>query len=252
MASREAWADLDNYVKRIKDYSLISAEEERDLARRYREGDEGAGHRIVTANLRFVVRFSRSYFHLGYRPLEIIQEGNMGLVKALVRYDPERGVRFIYYAIWWIRAYIHNFIQMSYKVHTGRLSHARGLISLDACLGDDGQGDESLGEYLCDENADQETCYAHKEHAAVFRDLLAVDPHLLTDREMFIIRERFFRDPPSTLKEIAEQIGVSRERVRQIEARSLERMRVSIEEHHLMKREDLFASHEVVQRHKPF
>ena len=129
MGSRYPSSDFENYTRKIKDYSLLTPEEELDLARRYRQGDIEAGKKIITSNLRFVVKIAQPYFHLGYGPLEIVQEGNMGLVKALTRFDPDMGVRFICYAIWWIKAYIKNFIHKSYQVHTGRLTHAKGLVS---------------------------------------------------------------------------------------------------------------------------
>lgn len=222
--------DFELYTKKIKEYMLITPEEELDLARRYKQGDIAAGQKIITANLRFVVKIAQSYFHLGYGPLEIIQEGNMGLVKALTRFDPDMGVRFICYAIWWIKAYIRNFIHKSYQVHTGRLTHAKGLVSLDCVFTSDNESsEECLLDRLLSQTPNQDDRYAEKERNAYLLKLLDSDPPILTKREVFIIEKRFFNDPPSTLKDIASQIGITRERVRQIEMRSLKRIRKVIE-----------------------
>ncbi len=250
MGSKFSSSDLEIYTKRIKDYPLLTPEEELDLARRYKDGDVDAGQRIVTANLRFVVKMSQPYFHQGYSPLEIIQEGNMGLVKALIRFDPDRGVRFICYAIWWIKAYIKNFIQKSYKAHTGRLTHAKGLISLDCSISSDVDNDETLLDHLYNEGPDQEDAYASKERYSYLLDLLSAEPAILSDRERFIIQQRFFCDPPATLKDIANQIGVTRERVRQIEARSLKRMRDAIERQNAIQVEDIHLENEYPMRRR--
>ena len=230
MASTILCSDFELYTKKIREYVLITPAEELDLARRYRQGDVTAGQKIITANLRFVVKIAQSYFHLGYGPLEIIQEGNMGLVKALTRFDPDMGVRFICYAIWWIKAFIRNFIHKSYQVHTGRLTHAKGLVSLDCAFSGENDGpEECMLDRLLAQGPSQADRYAEKERNAHLLKLLDSDPPILTKREVFIIEKRFFSDPPSTLKDIAAQIGITRERVRQIEMRSLKRMRKAIE-----------------------
>ncbi len=239
MGSLYITSDLEAYTRRIRAYPLLSAEEEFELARQYRQGDLEAGQKIVTSNLRFVLKQSQSYFHMGYSPLEIIQEGNMGLVKAVTRFDPEREVRFICYAIWWIKAYIKNFIHKSYQVHTGRLTHAKSLISLDCIMSSDGENDETLLDHLMCDRPDQEETYAGKERYSYLLNLLESDPPVLSQREAFIIRQRFFTDPPATLKDISQVIGVTRERVRQIEARSLARLRMILEKRRSILNDDI-------------
>ncbi len=247
MGSTFSTSDFELYTRKIKDYKLLTPEEELDLARKYREGDIPSGQRIVTSNLRFVVKIAQSYFHQGYGPLEIIQEGNMGLVKALTRFDPDMGVRFICYAVWWIKAYIKNFIQKSYQVHTGRLTHAKGLISLDSSISTDNENNEEcLLDHLLYQGPDQDDCYAEKERHSYLVNLLSSDPPILSKREVFIIQKRFFNDPPVTLKEIAGEIGITRERVRQIEMRSLKRMRDAIE-----KQQEMLAMDINIQNHYP-
>ena len=242
MGGRCSSSDLEIYTRRIKDYAILSREEERELARKYREGNEEAGKKIITSNLRFVMKVSQSYFHLGYRPLEIIQEGNMGLVKAITRFDPDKGVRFICYAIWWIKAYIKNYIYKSYQAHTGTLSHAKGLISIDCSLSKDPDEDDKLLDHMFDETPDQEHAYVCKERKTFLMNIISSEPQVLSNREIFILKERFFADPPATLKDIASRIGVTRERVRQIEARSLQRIRNVIETKHAMLFDDIIDS----------
>jgi len=244
MGSSSLGSDLDLYIKRIKDYPLLTAEQEVELAKKYKQGDVDAGDKIITCNLRFVVKISKGYFHLGYRPLEIIQEGNMGLIKALTRFDPDRGVRFICYAIWWIRAYIQSFIHKTYQPHIGRLTHARSLFSLDSGLNREGSEDSTLMDYVIDSKPSQEDLCVMKERAFHLNNILTSCPSLLSEREMFIIRERFLNEPSSTLKDIAIKIGVTRERVRQIESRSLRRIRSALEGSYSIFAEDFVPSYD--------
>jgi RNA polymerase sigma-32 factor len=107
---------LPMYLSEINRYPLLTAEEEQALARRYQKGDLQAGHRLVTANLRFVVKVSYEYRSYGIRMADLIQEGNIGLMKAVQKFDPDKGIRLISYAVWWIRAYIQNYILKSWSL----------------------------------------------------------------------------------------------------------------------------------------
>jgi len=108
---------LDRYVAEISRYQLLSREEEQKLAVLYKEtGDVTAAHRLVTANLRFVVKVAHEYKGYGLRLLDLIQEGNIGLMMAVKKFEPARGYRLISYAVWWIRAYIQNFILRSWSL----------------------------------------------------------------------------------------------------------------------------------------
>ena len=108
---------LDVYLAEINRFPLLSVAEEQELARRFRDqGDTRAAHRLVTANLRFVVKVSYEYRSYGFRMADLIQEGNIGLMKAVQKFDPDKGIRLISYAVWWIRAYIQNFILKSWSL----------------------------------------------------------------------------------------------------------------------------------------
>lgn len=105
------------YMSQIECYPVLSREEENELAKRYREqGDKEAGDVLVTANLRFVIKVALGYRNYGIRLMDLIQEGNIGLIKAVERFDPDKGYRLISYAIWWIKAYIQNYIIRSWSL----------------------------------------------------------------------------------------------------------------------------------------
>ncbi len=108
---------LDLYVAQIKKFELLSRDEEYQLATRYRDqGSLEAAQRLICANLRFVVKIAHEYRGYGLKLLDLIQEGNIGLMMALRKFEPERGLKFITYAVWWIRAYINNFIMKNWSL----------------------------------------------------------------------------------------------------------------------------------------
>ncbi|MEW5848544.1 MAG: RNA polymerase factor sigma-32 [Myxococcota bacterium] len=110
-------AALERYMAEVKRIPMLSREEEDALARRYRdEGDVQAAHKLVTANLRFVVKIAYQFRSYGMRMLDLIQEGNMGLMRAVQKFNPDRGYRLISYAVWWIRAFLQAYILRSYSM----------------------------------------------------------------------------------------------------------------------------------------
>ncbi|MFL5345017.1 MAG: RNA polymerase factor sigma-32 [Hyalangium sp.] len=107
---------LSTYLSEISKYPLLTQPQEQELARRFRQGDYQAGHQLVTANLRFAVKVSYEYRSYGIRVSDLIQEANIGLMKAVQKFDPDKGIRLISYAVWWIRAYIQNYILKSWSL----------------------------------------------------------------------------------------------------------------------------------------
>ena len=107
---------LSTYLSEISQYPLLTQPEEQALARRFRQGDLAAGHHLVTSNLRFVVKVAYEYRSYGIKMSDLIQEGNIGLMKAVQKFDPDKGIRLISYAVWWIRAYIQNYILKSWSL----------------------------------------------------------------------------------------------------------------------------------------
>jgi len=105
------------YLSQIEHYPVLSREQESELAFRYRDRkDERAGHILITSNLRFVIKVALGYRNYGVKLMDLIQEGNIGLMKAVQRFDPDKGFRLISYAIWWIKAYIQNYIIRSWSL----------------------------------------------------------------------------------------------------------------------------------------
>jgi RNA polymerase sigma-32 factor len=120
---------LGAYYREISRFPLLSHDEERELARKYRDtGDRDAAYRLVTSNLRFVLKIAHEYSRYGMNIIDLIQEGNIGLMKAVQKFDPDRGFRLISYAVWWIRAYIQAYILRNWSlVKIGTRSEERQL-----------------------------------------------------------------------------------------------------------------------------
>lgn len=118
--------NIDQYMREVKRNPLLTVEEEQHLARAYRdEGDLAAAHRLVIGNLRFVVKIAHEYRHYGFKMLDLVQEGNVGLMLAVKKFDPDRGYRLISYAVWWIRAQIQSFVQRSWSMVKIGMNSAR-------------------------------------------------------------------------------------------------------------------------------
>jgi RNA polymerase sigma-32 factor len=263
-----------DYLDRIKQYPMLSAEEEQELARRYRDhGDVAAVERLATSHLRLVAKVAQQYRGYGIPLDELIGAGNLGLVQAARRFDPERGFRFTTYAIWPIRAAIieHVLHSMSLvKIATTapqkklffrlrRLKSQVGLmeeselapelvekiaLSLDVPEQDvvqmnrrmwatdhslnvsvqDGSEGEWL-DWLVDETDDQEMALAEREILSARMTKLRGAINVLKARELQIVMERWCCDKRTTLDVLAQRYGVSRERVRQIEVRALNKLR---------------------------
>ncbi len=110
-------SSLELYLSEINQFPLLAVEQEQELARIYRMcGDTRAAHKLITSNLRFVVRVAYEYRSYGFRMADLVQEGNIGLMKAVQKFDPDKGIRLISYAVWWIRAYIQNYILKSWSL----------------------------------------------------------------------------------------------------------------------------------------
>jgi RNA polymerase primary sigma factor len=256
------------YLKEISKIPLLTPEEEKELGRRVQKGDRDALQKLIESNLRFVIKIAKKYRKSGLPFLDLINEGNIGLMEAARRFDPDRGVRFTSYAVWWIRqAILHYLSQASqvfrvspktanilYRVATtlakkrsqenetptrealaaeigvtqnelnAALEAAAGTLSLDHPI--DESGDLVLGDTL-------------EQNRVLSADISTVNQHLkeqigeslgsLTQMEEKVLRLRFGLDDddPLTLKEIGDRMNLSRERIRQIEAQALGKLRRS-------------------------
>jgi|YNPMSStandDraft_1061717.scaffolds.fasta_scaffold00199_9 RNA polymerase nonessential primary-like sigma factor len=262
-AESEILSDLTHrYLDEIGAISLLSPEEELSLARRAKEGDEAARQEMIERNLRLVVSVAKHYQNRGLPFLDLIEEGNLGLIRALDKFDPERGFRFSTYATWWIRQAIeraliaqgrtvrlptHIYRQIGQLRHLERqqgeggeqaaVAEEMGLaISAFQRLQGLGQQARSLDEAIGEDDrrfwvdalpadpADEpETRYAGHEVAEVVRRWLVSLP----PRFAYIVIRRFglTGQDPATLEELAEEVGLTRERVRQIQNEALRRLR---------------------------
>ncbi|MBI2377167.1 MAG: sigma-70 family RNA polymerase sigma factor [Deltaproteobacteria bacterium] len=221
-------AEYQRYFSEIERYPLLSREEEAALARKARAGDKVAAEMLVTSHLRFVVKVALEYQGTGLRLLDLIQEGSVGLMRAVELFDPDRGNRLLTYGVHWIRAYIRSYVAKHKsvvsrpvpKADRPQLPSGRDL-SLAEPLSDD---ERSLEDVLLVDELSPADSLLERDHD--FHVTSAVERAMksLGERERYIIRERFLGEEPSTLQEIGHRLGLSRERVRQLEARAKSRL----------------------------
>ncbi len=269
---------LSNYLNEIQKFPFLEPEEEYELAVRWREHEEKeAAHKLVTSHLRLVAKIAMKYRGYGLPMADLISEGNIGLMKAVRKFEPERGFRLSTYAIWWIRASVTEHVLRSWSlVKMGTVSAQKKLffslrkaksklkilgasdldgeqadllaqtlevpakdviqmnrrlaardLSLNAPVSSDGESKE-FQDTLVDENPSPEALAAKSEEAgqrgALLREALASLP----DRERHILIERRLRDDPVTLEALGVELGVSRERIRQLEVRAFDKIQKKI------------------------
>jgi len=265
--------NLARYLQEIRKFPMLTPEEEYALAKRWREQEDvDAAHKLVTSHLRLVAKIAMGYRGYGLPVGELISEGNVGMMQAVKRFDPDRGFRLATYAMWWIRAAIQEYILHSWSlVKMGTTAAQKKLFfNLRRLKGqmqaiDDGDLNaeqvakiaraldvpeqdviqmnrrlaapdhslnapvraESEGEWqdwLVDETESQEARLAERQEISGRSALLQEALRTLNERERHILTERRLRDNPTTLEDLSQQYGISRERVRQIEVRAFEKM----------------------------
>lgn len=269
--------NLSRYLQVIRRYPMLTLDEEQDLARRWQGKQElDAAHQLVNSHLRLVAKIAMGYRGYGLPLGELISEGNVGMMQAVKRFDPERGFRLATYAMWWIRAAIQEYILHSWSlVKMGTTAAQKKLFfnlrrikgelqaiddgdltpeqttevatrlnvsetevtnmnrrlagpdhSLNAPLRDDSEGEWI--DWLEDDGTDQESLIASQQEFDNRHQMLVGAMKCLTDRERHILTERRLKDDPTTLQDLSEVYGISRERVRQIEVRAFEKVRKSV------------------------
>jgi len=270
-------SNLSRYLQEIRKFPMLAPEEEYMLAKRWQEHeDSDAAHKLVTSHLRLVAKIAMGYRGYGLPLSELISEGNVGMMQAVKRFDPDRGFRLATYAMWWIRAAIQEYILHSWSlVKMGTTAAQKKLFfnlrrlkgqmqaiedgdmspeqvrqiattlevpeqdvvnmnrrlgapdhSLNAPLRADSEGEWQ--DWLVDETANQEISLAESEELGKRRKLLAQAMEHLNERERHILMERRLRDNPTTLEDLSQKYGISRERVRQIEVRAFEKLQKAI------------------------
>ena len=226
--------DLQPYHRSLPRYQPLSREEERELAIRCRNGDRRAREELVKRNLPFVVAVAKKHLGRGARLDDLVQEGNIGLIRAVEKFDTGKGTRFSTYAIWWIRAYITKYLkEVHSSVRGGEDGHRRGLrdLSLDVAIDEDGE--ITALDRLEDDGPGQEERYVGAESDAMVRERLERFRKRIGPLGMDIIEVRLGSDPPETLEQIGRRWGLSRERVRQVELQTRKFLQRALEDVHL-------------------
>jgi RNA polymerase sigma-32 factor len=272
-----AESGVTGYLEEIRRVPMLEPHEEYMLAKRWREhGDYKAAHKLANSHLRLVARIAMGYRGYGLPISEVISEGNVGLMQAVKRFEPDKGFRLATYAMWWIKAAIQEYILRSWslvkmgttasqrkmffnlrkaksrisvldegdmrpdqvKIIARRLGVTQtdviymnrrlgGDVSLNAPIREDGDSGE-WQDWLVDDGSDQETRLAESEEADNRKQALGEALSVLNDRERRIFEARRLAEEPITLKELADEFGVSPERVRQIGAGAFEKVQKAV------------------------
>ena len=290
MAILTVESGLTRYFEQIRRFPMLEPQDEYMFAKRWREhGDGDAAHRLVTSHLRLVAKIAMGYRGYGLPISEAISEGNVGLMQAVERFEPEKGFRLATYAVWWIKAAIQEYILRSWSlVKMGTTANQKkvffnlrkaqskisvlndgdmrldqvkiiarrigvtetdviymnrrlgGDASLNAAIRDDGDSGE-WQDRLVDESPDQETTLAASEELDNRRKTLSSALTVLNERERRIFEARRLAEEQITLAELAEEFGVSRERVRRIEVSAFEKVQKVVVKHRVAAMESLAA-----------
>lgn len=266
------------YLKEISRHKLLTPEEEKELtAELLRTGDIEVAKKLVLANLRLVVKIALEYKSAYKNIMDLIQEGNIGLMKAVSKYDPSKGAKLSYYASWWIRSYILKFILDNFRLvkigttqeqkklfynlmrekqrlmnmginpDVKQLSENLGVsekaviemdhrlgssgqeVSLDKPLDEDG-GRQTLGDLIGDDDEAIDNRLADLQNLEILKEQLGEFVKGLKPRDQEIFKKRLLSEIPESLQSIADQYGVSRERIRQVEERLIEQLKIYMSE----------------------
>jgi len=219
MRSAKFEEGLSSYLHHLK-HTQLTREQEYDLARKAKKGDAEARETLARSNLAFVVSTARKFANRGARLDDLIQEGNIGLMKAIEHFDPKKNVRFATYAVWWIRAYVTRYLKDNRSQVRGgqgeRISMAD--FSLDATM--DEESEMTFLARLEEPGQGPQEAYLLQEKNQEVREALTRVKKRLGDLGWDILQERLTQDKPRTLEELGARWGVSRERVRQVELRT--------------------------------
>lgn len=253
---------LDRYRSSLGRVVQLDAATELACAKAWAAGDADAGRRLVEANLAFVIRIAREYRRWGVPIDDLVQQGNLGLLRAAAKFDPDRTCRLITYAAYWIRAEIRDYVVRSYRIvrlgttrserRAMRTFRRKGIDSPEQLAAETGmpevrarqlwplllQGDVMLDapiddrgsslERLPSQEDSPEDTFARAARTEKIRAALASALSEMSDRERRIVGARMLADEPCTLEELGCEMGVSKERVRQLEARAREKLRVRL------------------------
>jgi len=253
-------ANLESYIQAASRIPVLSVDEERELAERlHYHGDVEAARQLVLSHLRFVIHIARSYAGYGLAQADLIQEGNVGLMKAVKRFNPEYGVRLVSFAVHWIKAEIHEFILRNWRIVKVATTKAQRKLffnlrsqkkklawlnhdELKAVANDLGVEPHVVREmegrlasqapayYLEDRRSDPAVQLENADWSEDSNGRLMQALEQLDERSQDILRERWLSESKSTLHELADKYGVSAERIRQLEKNAMKKIRVQMAE----------------------
>ncbi|MCL2011712.1 MAG: sigma-70 family RNA polymerase sigma factor [Cystobacterineae bacterium] len=211
---------LSFYLKGLGGHKQLAREEEYELTHRARRGDVSARHALAASNLPFVVAIAKRFSNRGARLDDLVQEGNVGLMKAIEHFDPQKNVRFATYAVWWIRAYITRYLKDNRSQVRGGEAERASMVdfSLDNTVEEDSE--TTYLDRLEDTSPTPDSCFLRMEQNHEVVQALGRVRKRLGDLGWDILKERLTQDKPRTLEELGQRWGVSRERVRQVELKT--------------------------------
>ncbi|KPQ07320.1 MAG: RNA polymerase sigma-32 factor [Rhodobacteraceae bacterium HLUCCA12] len=275
--------EMRRFSRQVMRAELLDAETERTLAYAWRDHrDEAALHRLINAYMRLAISMASKFRHYGAPMNDLIQEAGLGLMKAADKFDPDRGVRFSTYAVWWIKASIQDYVMRNWSmVRTGSTSSQKALFfnmrrvqaqlqrearemgedldphqlrqriaqtigvpladvemmegrlsGPDLSLNAQQSGDEDRREWIEtieDDGAQAADAVEERHDRQALRSWLAHAMEVLSERERYVVAERKLREAPRTLESLGEELGLSKERIRQIEAAAFAKMRRALE-----------------------
>lgn len=262
------------YVQSVNQFSMLSAEEEKELAERlFNNGDLDAARKLIMSHLRFVAYIAKSYAGYGLPQADLIQEGNIGLMKAVKRFDPSIGVRLASFAVHWIKAEIHEYVIRNWRVVKVATTKAQRKLffnlrkakkrlgwfsedevqtvaenlnvstkdvlemesrlngqdqAFDLSDSDDDEGSFAPVQYLEDKSADVAVAVENENSQSHLKNKLYASLSQLDERSQDIISSRWLSEPKATLQELASRYKVSAERVRQLEANAINKLKANI------------------------
>ena len=267
--------DLDTYIQTVNAFPVLTPEQERKLAERfYYEDDLSAARELVLCHLRFVIYMARGYSGYGLPQADLIQEGNVGLMKAVKRFNPEVGVRLVSFAVHWIKAEMHEYILRNWRIVKVATTKAQRKLffnlrsakkrlgwfspqeaeavaedlgvtpevvlqmegrmaaqdaAFDGAAGDDGEDFvASPAQYLSDDSMNPAEIVAEEDWTEQSMAQLREALGQLDERSQEIVRLRWLNEPKTTLHQLGAQYGISAERVRQIEAKAMKKLRSAL------------------------
>lgn len=211
---------ISDYLRHLNGQKQLTREQEYDLSRRAKKGDQAARRQLAVSNLAFVVAIAKKFAHRGARLEDLIQEGNIGLMKAIEHFDPKKNVRFATYAVWWIRAYITRYLKDNRSQVRGGEFERQTMsdLSLDIPIDDD--TDSTYLDQLEDTSLSPQAQVLSQETDDAVQEALSRVRKRIGDLGWDILQERLTQDKPRTLEELGRRWGVSRERVRQVELKT--------------------------------